>query len=193
MKAVRFVDSVKPLLVPIEQVKQHPGNPNNGDDENLMESIQINGFYTVCTANANTGHIIVGNTRYRALLALGATHIPIAWVDKDDMGETRILVGDNASSRRAVMDAGLELGLLKQLQESDLGLTGSSVTHDEYERMLMEQAQLIIPEEEQGGFGRIGALNQFQIVIDFSEDEDRRDEVFADLAQVYDNVRTVNL
>lgn len=193
MRAVRWAEGVKPLLVPIDQVRQHPDNPNNGDDENLVESIQTNGFVTVITADANTGYIIAGNTRYRALLALGATEIPVAWVDHwDETGAVRYLIGDNASARKAVMDVDAQLGLLKLLELSEIGLQGTSISDAEYQKMLMEQANTpLLPEGT--GFGQQGALNQFQVVLDFDEDEDERDRVFAILVEQYERVRTVNL
>lgn len=197
MKAVRFAKSLEPLLVPIDQVKQHPDNPNNGDDDNLLESIQINGFVTACTADADTGYLVAGNTRYRTLLALGATHIPIIWNKWDEAeGAVRYLIGDNASSRRAVMDQAQLLALLGQLQETERGLTGSSVTDAEYEKMLLDFAtNLETPLLDGPGFGapKNGPLGQFQIVLDFNEEEDERDAIFAELAERYENVRVVNL
>lgn len=195
MKAVRFTDSVKPLLVPIDQVKQHPDNPNNGDDDNLIQSIQINGFVTAITADANTGYIVAGNTRYRALTALGATEIPVIWVDHwDKEGAVRYLVGDNASSARAVMDQEQLIKLLGDLAETEQGLLGTSITDSEYEKMLTEFANET-DEPDMTGFGapEHGALGQYQVVLDFEEDVDRRNEVFAELAEQYPNVRTVNL
>jgi hypothetical protein len=197
VKAVRFAKSLEPLLVPIDQVKQHPDNPNNGDDDNLLESIQINGFVTACTADADTGYLVAGNTRYRTLLALGATHIPIIWNKWDEAeGAVRYLIGDNASSRRAVMDQAQLLALLGQLQETERGLTGSSVTDAEYEKMLLDFAtNLETPLLDGPGFGapKNGPLGQFQIVLDFNEEEDERDAIFAELAERYENVRVVNL
>jgi hypothetical protein len=197
VKSVRFAKSLEPLLVPIEQVKQHPDNPNNGDDDNLRESIQINGFVTACTADADTGYLVAGNTRYRTLLALGATHIPIIWNKWDEAeGAVRYLIGDNASSRRAVMDQGQLLALLGQLQETERGLTGSSITDAEYEKMLLDFANnLETPLLDGPGFGapKNGPLGQFQIVLDFNEEEDERDAIFAELAERYENVRVVNL
>lgn len=195
MKAVRFSKSLEPLLVPITQVQQHPDNPNNGDDENLIQSIQVNGFVTACTADAKTGYLVAGNTRYRALLALGATHIPIIWEDRwEGDGAVRYLVGDNASARRAVMDDGQLLALLGSLNESEQGLAGTSITDAEYERMLLSFAnQQDAP--DLSGFGGPGEniLGVFQIVIDFPDNEGERDAVFAELSERYENVRVVNL
>lgn len=195
MKAVRFAKSLEPLLVPIDQVKQHPDNPNNGDDENLKESIQINGFVTAITADANTGYIVAGNTRYRVLHELGATHIPVIWEDSwTEEGAVRYLVGDNASSRRAVMDESQLLALLGNLRDTERGLVGTSITDSEYERMLLNFANTQdVP--DMSGFGGPGQkiLGVFQIVLDFPDNEDERDAVFAELAERYENVRSVNL
>lgn len=196
MTAVRFAKSLTPLLVPISQVKQHPDNPNNGDDENLKESIQINGFVTACTADANTGYLVAGNTRYRTLLALGATQIPIIWEDSwTEEGAVRYLIGDNASSRRAVMDQAQLLSLLGALQETEQGLLGTSVTDSDYELMLLKFAENLDPLPDVTGFGapKNGPLGVFSIALDFEENESERDAVFAELAERYENVRVVNL
>lgn len=195
MKAVRFAKSLAPLLVPIEQVRQHPDNPNNGDDDNLRESIQINGFVTAITADANTGYIVAGNTRYRVLCELGATHIPVIWEDSwSEEGAVRYLVGDNASSRRAVMDQAQLLALLGNLAETERGLVGTSITENEYEKMLLEFANQQDPVDLSGfGAPAHGPLGQYQITLDFGEQESERDAVFAELAERYENVRTVNL
>lgn len=196
MRAVRFAKSLTPLLVPIDQVRQHPDNPNNGDDENLMESIQINGFVTAVTADARTGYIVAGNTRYRTLLALGATQIPVIWEDGwDEMGAKRYLVGDNASARKAVMDDGALAELLNELRASEQGLLGSSFTDAEHDHLLLDLANAVGEVPDVSGFGanQHGAMGEFQVVLDFQDNEDERDAVFAELSERYENVRTVNL
>lgn len=194
--SVRFAKSLEPLLVPIDQVTPHPDNPNSGDDDIVRESVEVNGFVTACTADARTGHMIAGHTRLRVLKALGATHIPIIWEENwDEMGAKRYLVGDNASARKAVMDDSALLELLGQLADTEQGLTGTSVTQNEYEAMLVNMAA-IADTPDMGGFGHgdAGALGLFQIVIDFPDDPDARDAAFADLAASFPGtIRTVNL
>jgi ParB-like nuclease domain len=193
VRAVNFVADVRDKLVPIDQVKQHPDNPNNGDVEKLIESIQINGFYTTITADRQTGYILAGNHRYQALHALGATHIPVVWVDKDRHGTLRILVGDNATGQLAEVDRSGQAQILRELMESNVGIAGTGFDTDSYQRLLeqllMDQQQIPTPE----GFGAGTAPSGiFQVVIDF-DNADERDELFADLAGQYSGVRTVNL
>jgi ParB-like chromosome segregation protein Spo0J len=191
---VRFSKSLTPLLVPIDQVKPHPDNPNKGDDEVVLESVIVNGFVTACTADARTGHMIAGHTRLRVLQRLGATHIPIIWEDDwDETGAKRYLVGDNASARKAVMDDAALLEILKELHDvSPLGLTGTSITEAEYEAMLLEDA-LEAPPEGVGFGGNPAPAGLHQVIVEFQDDPDSRDEAFAELAQRYENVRTADL
>lgn len=195
MKAVRFAEGVKQLLIPIERVKQHPRNPNNGDIENLVESIQQNGFVTAITADAHTGYIIAGNHRYQALHALGAKEIPVLWVDHwDDEGATRYLVGDNQAGKRAVMDPSATLVLLQELNNTAAGLAGTGFEQSDYLRLMEEVLNNnAIPEQE--GFGKgVAPSGLYQVVIDFEEMEDERDEAFMELTERWGSrVRTVNL
>ena len=191
--SVRFSKSLEPLLVPIDQVKPHPDNPNHGDDDVVMESVRVNGFVTACTADANTGYMVAGHTRLRVLKALGATHIPIIWEDAwDEMGTKRYLVGDNASARRAEMDEAALLVLLGELHDTELGLEGTSVSEDQYEAMMLESAIEAPPEGM--GFGNDPApMGLYQVIIEFQDNEDERDAVFAELSDRYENVRTASL
>lgn len=197
MKTVRFAEGVRPLLVPIDKVHQHADNPNNGDLDALIESIQVNGFVTAITADARTGNIIAGNHRYQALHALGATEIPVIWVDHmDESGAVRYMVADNRTGKLAVIDEHALAALLTNLSDTDMGLAGTGYDNDTYQRLLLDMmADPDIPVEP--GFGPGEApLGIFQVVIDF-ENEDDRDHCFKDLTGLYEGhdatVRKANL
>ena len=193
MRAVNFVEDVRDKLVPIDQVRQHPDNPNNGDVDALIESIQINGFYTTITADRNTGYILAGNHRYQALHALGATHIPVVWLDKDREGTVRILVGDNKTGKLARVDQAQEVELLKELMGSDLGFAGSGYTQESFLQLLQDLNNAAAPIPTADGFGHGTAPSGiFQVVVDFDNAEER-DDLYADLAERYEKARMVNL
>lgn len=194
MKAVRFAAGVQALLVPIDSVHQHASNPNNADLDALIESIQVNGFVTAVTADAKTGNIIAGNHRYQALHALGATEIPVIWVDHmDATGAVRYMVADNRTGKLAVIDESALAALLTDLNDTDLALAGTGYDPDSYDRLLYAIAQEPeIPTEPGFGTGH-APLGLFQVVVDF-EDENARDDLFAELADRYeDKARIVNL
>jgi hypothetical protein len=129
---VHFHESVQGLLVDITSVQQHPQNPNNGDIDSVVDSIAGNGFYNPVVVQRSTGYIIAGNTRYAALLALGAETIPVIWADIDDDRATRILIADNRTAELAVRDTRDLERLLHQLEASESGLAGTGYTVDDF-------------------------------------------------------------
>ena len=182
MKTVRFAKGVEPLLVPIDKVQQHPQNPNNGDLDTLIESIQVNGFTTAITADAKTGYIIAGNHRFQALHALGAKEIPVIWVDHmDAAGAVRYMIADNRTGKLAVLDETALASLLTELSDSDLGLAGTGYDDAAYQRLLLDMMEdTDVPQD--GGFGGAAPSGIFQVIVDFEDDRDARDMLFAELA-----------
>lgn len=193
MRAVRFAKGVQPLLCPITEVRQHAQNPNNGDLEALIESIQVNGFVTAITADIRTGNIIAGNHRYQALHALGATEIPVIWVDHmDEPGAVRYMIADNRTGKLAVIDESAVAALLTDLNNTDMGLAGTGYDDASYQNLLLQLAQdPEIPQD--GGFGEPAPSGIYQVVVDF-EDENQRDDLFAELIERFpETARLVNL
>lgn len=125
---VAYHPALKPLLEPITKITPHPENPNNGDEEAIAGSIEVNGMYRPVEAQLSTGYILAGNTTYAACLDLGAELIPILWLDVDDETALRILLGDNQLARLARIDQGLLQPQLDALLATELGLLGTGFT-----------------------------------------------------------------
>lgn len=123
--AVRYHDDLGPLLKDINLVSPHPQNPNNGDQEAIEVSIEINGMYRPVEAQRSTGFVLAGNTTYASCLALGASILPIVWLDVNDEEALRILLVDNQAARLARMDQGLLRPHLDTLLETELRLLGT--------------------------------------------------------------------
>jgi len=124
---VRYHATLEPLLVDITDITPHPDNPNNGDLEAVAESIEVNGMYRPIYAQTSTHHIVAGNTTHAACLALGATVIPVLWLDIDDTTATKIVLADNKTAALAVRDPALETALLLTLDS----LAGTGYTDDD--------------------------------------------------------------
>jgi hypothetical protein len=150
---VRFHSGLQADWVPIEQIRQHPDNANNGDVEGLIASLQINGCYRsiwVSNREVEDGHhyAVGGNTLYEALLSLGVQMVPVSWVDcKSHTDELRILAVDNEMARRGYMDPGLEIAMLEMLLESDRGLAGSGYDDEDYAQKVADAQEPFHPEE----------------------------------------------
>lgn len=172
----------------------HPENPNNGDVDVVIESIMRHGFTTVCIADRHTRVLTAGHTRYAALHALGADKIPMVFSDGNDADNVAYMIVDNESSRMARMDEHQEARLLRYLASEDKGLFGSGFDEDKLAKLLLKlNAEDDTPLGDH--FRRPTddmPLEIFQIVITF-ESAEHRDQVAADLGQVYENVRVVDL
>lgn len=169
MSRVRIPPEFEPLMVDITTISQHPRNYRGGDVDKITASIEVNGFLAPILVQRSTGHIVYGNHRYVAMLALGETHIPAHVVDLTDEQAHRYLVADNLTSDSAVNDLGMLTELLEEMKDTEMGLAGSGVDEDEYQRMLEELAQP--PEIDGEGFAT-DSMGIFQVVIDFTDRDD---------------------
>lgn len=132
---VRIPEALVPLLRDITTVSQHPRNPNNGDVDAIVESIQMVGYTAPIIVQASTGYIVAGNHRYAAMLALGQDAIPVVEVDWDDERTLRHLLGDNRTAELGRRDEAALLELLKELTDSDYGLAGTAYEPDDIARL----------------------------------------------------------
>ena len=90
--------SLESRLVPITDVTPYPGNPRRGDQDAITASIRDLGMYAGVVVQRSTGHIVVGNHRRHALVALGANRIPVDYLDVDDTRAAAIVARDNRTS-----------------------------------------------------------------------------------------------
>lgn len=194
---IRWANGLERLLVPIDSIKQHPSNPNNGDVADIMDSIEINGFNTVITVDAETNYIIAGNHRWQALHGLGATECPVVYVERtNDQGDVRYLIADNLIGKKAVVDDMQLASLLMGLREQTaLGLAGSGMDEVGLERLLNDLAMMNQDLPEDGGAGGFMApSNLYQVTITFEGDEDARNELYDELSVRFPGItKAVNL
>lgn len=151
--------------VPVDTIQQHPNNPRRGDDRVVSQSIEHNGFFGAILVQRSTGNILAGNTRYRSLLAQGATTVPAFWIDCDDEVATRILLADNRTSDLAFYDDEQLFALLQHLNDSE-GLDGTGYDRAAYELLLQStEADRIVGGIRQGvePEERIDAYNDLDI------------------------------
>ena len=142
-------------LVPIGDLLEHPGNPNRGDVQVISGSIAQNGFYGAVIAQRATGHVLVGNHRLRAAVKQGATHVPVIWVDVDNLAAVKLLLIDNKSSDLAAYDDASLLRAMAEVDASNSGLAGTGYTHADYQSMIrrVEAINGESGEDDSGGSG----------------------------------------
>lgn len=138
-------DDLAQLMQPIDTIRQHPENYNNGDVEAIAESIETNGVYRPVYVQTATGYIIAGNHTWEAMKMLGATEIPVVYLDVDDTHAKRIMLADNRTAALAVPDNGLLLDLLESINADD-NLLGTG--YKEYDLEVLRQLAEIPMEDE---------------------------------------------
>jgi hypothetical protein len=124
-----------------DPLREHPQNPNKGDDATVSESVGENGWYGAVVAQKSTGYILAGNTRYRVVKKRKGNLLPVIWKDVDDQTALKIMLADNQTARRATMDEE-QLTLLLEGLDSLSGTGYDSVLHP------LEQS---IEDEKEGG------------------------------------------
>lgn len=103
-------------LTSLDDVIPYPGNPRRGDQDNITASVRDHGLYAGVVAQRSSGHILVGNHRRHALVALGAERVPVVWVDVDDERAAAIVARDNQTSDRGTYDTSDLLALLAPME-----------------------------------------------------------------------------
>lgn len=124
--------------VPLNRLKLHPRNVNQGDFGAIQSSMVENGFFGTIVANKRTGHILAGNHRFAVAKSLHYDKVPVAWVDVDDEQELRILIADNRTTRLGMDDEAKLAELLSELASTPSGLNGTGYDGDDLDRMIGE-------------------------------------------------------
>lgn len=125
------------VMVNVSDLAEHPRNPNRGDMERIGESIEADGFYGTIVAQKSTGHILVGNHRYRAAVELGLKTVPVTWVDIDDDQALRILVKDNRITEFGKRHTEALAELLKEIQAAS-SLAGTGYSEQDVEALFQQ-------------------------------------------------------
>jgi ParB-like chromosome segregation protein Spo0J len=134
----RIAPTIEFLARDITELSPYPGNANQGDEEAIAESLTVNGQYRPIVVDAGSGEILAGNTTYAAALSLGWTHIAATAVTVTAEQALRIVLADNRTAQRSVMDNGLLLGLLTALPD----LSGTGYERADFDRL---EASLAAP------------------------------------------------
>lgn len=147
----KYHEALLPFLVDAYSIRPDPANYNNGDIDDITESLLINGCYRPIYVSRETGMITGGTNLYHALLGLNQSSVPVLWTDGDKEVSHRILVGDNLIARKAWVDKPLLVDVLEELLETERGLYGTGVTEAELDILRDVSApkdEFVIPDPE---------------------------------------------
>ena len=113
-------------VVPIDSVKEYPGNARKGNVELIRESLRAHGQYRDIVVQRSTGYVLVGNHTRKAAKEEGWADISATFIDVDDEQAKRIVLVDN----RANDVAGYDLPALADLLNDLPTLEGTGFNED---------------------------------------------------------------
>jgi hypothetical protein len=145
---VSFHPALEPLMGPIDDLQPHPQNYNNGDTDEIGNSILTNGMYRPVYFQKSTGYILAGNHTWTECKELGAEIIPRIELDVDDVTALRILTGDNLIAALARPDRAMLLNIL-EIIDRESGLMGSGAKPEDLE-LLRKLSEIPLDHDEFG-------------------------------------------
>lgn len=125
-----------PLLTDATHLHAYPGNPRVGDTSAIADSIRVNGLYRPVYGQRSTGAVLAGNHTFAAAVALGATRVPVVWLDVDDDQAKRIVLADNRTADLGAYDDRALAQLLVDLNATADQLVGTGYTDDDLTELL---------------------------------------------------------
>ncbi len=111
--------------IPLSELHQFPGNPNEGNVEEIALSLKNNGLFEPIIVQKSTGYILSHNHVTQAAGVLGWSHLDVIRVDVDDMKAKRIVAAANRTAELARRNEYLLAELLQDIADDERGLEGT--------------------------------------------------------------------
>jgi len=140
-----IAEELRPLAVPIGDVKADPENARGHSEENIvaiMASLKEFGQRQPVVVNKSTGVIAAGNGRHAAARRLGWTHIAALYVDESLARHRHFAIADNRTAELATWQQDQLAAQLLEMQDG---------APDLYDALLLDQLGDGAEEVEAGG------------------------------------------
>lgn len=124
-------------VVPIDSLRPHPKNPNNGDQERINESLRRHGQFRAILVSED-GYVLAGNHTYAGKMEKGdkAIAVTVLPLMHDEPQAVEIMLADNHIGRKGKDDQGILLENIQFLAEVQGEVLGAGFTDQEFQRMI---------------------------------------------------------
>ncbi len=118
---VKIAPALVPLLVPIDDIEGDPANPRLTRRLDVLKgAFQRFGVRKPIVVNQNNKQIEAGHQSVAALKELGATHVPVVWVDDNEIEQQGYNISDNRTGEVvADWDESALSQMLEELDDAD--------------------------------------------------------------------------
>ena len=183
----------------LDALTEWEGNARQGDVDVIKESMRTNGVFQPIIVQAQTGKVIAGNHRLRAMRELHR-EAPDSWpskvsvipLDVTDEEALRIHLADNKTSDDAEWDIRALVAQLDEVTAQPSGLTGTGFDEDDLND-LRDQLYGDDAEERLNEVGDDEPYHEkWELVISCSSEEDQ-EQKFEKLTELGFEPRALNL
>jgi hypothetical protein len=98
--------------------------------------VDANGFFGALVVQRSTGHILVGNHRWKAARESNLSTVPVLYIDVDDGRALRILLADNKTADAGTYNAAVLADVLSALDAAPEGLLGTGYSATEFDDLV---------------------------------------------------------
>ena len=159
-KANRIHPDLRQFAVPIDTIRQLEGNPNRGNDEAVLRSLEEFGQDQPLIVRKSDRVIIKGNTRHRAATAAGWEEIAVLLVSDDKARSLARALADNRTADLGTEDDVALAAMLREILDAD-GALLAAASYDEADLAgLLEQIDPPAP-------GEFPALDPDDLPVDY--------------------------
>lgn len=171
--SVPRVLSDRVVYIATGDLRQHPQNPNRGNVDAIVRSIEANGFFGALVVQQSTGYVLAGNHRLDAAIALAMPTVPVLYVEVDDATAKRILLADNRTAELAYRDPAAVLAILDEIGAHADTLAGVGFSLDDVE----ELRRLTRTDAERASAGPVvtAGAQHFDVLVTFHAEGAQRE------------------
>ncbi len=126
-------------MVSVDEIREHPKNPNTHSDKQLRfigEILQFQGWREPLVVSERSGCLVSGHGRLAAARADGEEEVPVDFQEFTEEEELAHLVSDNEIARLAEMEAGKLSTLIAGLRERGVDLSVLAFTERRFDTLL---------------------------------------------------------
>ena len=128
-------DALKPMLVPVEELRAHPRNPRRGAVEEIRKSLRRFGQQRPLLALPD-GTLVAGHHVWQAAQAEGWSHVAVLRSDLTEEAVEAYLLADNRLGDLGVYDEGQLGELLAPMREGGM-LEGTGYSYEDVDALLL--------------------------------------------------------
>jgi len=139
MNITKDLKALKFTLEPIDSIKLNPKNPRKNEEttEDIIASINAFGYCDPLIVRKANRTIIAGNNRYKALVKMGATVVPVIFKDLSEVDADVLMVTHNKLTEKTPWDFPKLADLFVEFDQLNVDMDLTGFKEDEIQSLIL--------------------------------------------------------